>query len=274
MADKQSFEQNKGKLEQKQGITDNNASEYTTESELRQAKPAPVADPPDLEFNDLKKGQIKNGEFIVRNVGGPYKDLNLSIKGPDIFLKIINTEPLQSNQAERLPMKVYFEAYAADWSKRYNNTILIGLDDVEEEFKVELDTQTKPVNDFAGILRPQNIKIITALIDKLERNTSVEIAIITVDSLEGKTIERYANDLFNEWGIGKEGKNNGILFLICPEENKYRIEIGLGLEETITPDFIDRLFEQYGIPNFRLKRFGEGIIMIIKALSEKINREA
>ncbi len=259
-------QQQKEKLEEQD-------SGYKTESDLAKSGPEPVADPPGFEFNDLKKGQVINERFTLRNTGGSYNKLELSIIEPDPFIKIINSTRLEDDQPGQLPAVVSFEALAKDWSKSYSNTILIKLDEAEERVTVELDTQSKPVNDFAGILNPQNKKIITALIDKLERNTSAEIAVVTVDSLEGKTIEKYANELFNEWGVGKEGKDNGILILVDLIDHKFRTEVGLGLEKIIKPDFMKDLFEQHAIPEFKSKRFGEGIIYIIKAISAKITSE-
>jgi hypothetical protein len=248
-------------------------AEYKTESELARSGPEPVADPPDFEFDDLKKGQVINESFVIRNAGGPYKYLKVSVQEDDPFLRIIRTIPLEKTQPDSLPATVFFEAHAKDWSKRCSNTIVVKMDDAEETVTVDLNTQTRPVNDFARVLKPQNKKIITALIDKLERNTSVEIAAVTVDSLEGRTIEQYANELFNEWGVGKEDKNNGILILIDPDDSKYRTEVGLGLEEIIKPGFLKDLFEKQAVPEFREKRFGMGIINIIKALSTKIISE-
>ncbi len=247
--------------------------EYKTELELASSKPDPVTDPPTFEFNDLKKGQIINESILVRNAGGPFKDIEIFILEDDPFLSIMGTGPLEDGQPEKLPMKVSFEAHAKEWSKRYTNTIVIALDGIKEKVVVELDTQTKPVNDFALILKSQNKKIMTALIDKLERNTSVEIAVVTIDSLEGKPIEKYANDLFNEWGIGKEDKNNGILILLYPDDNKYRAEVGIGLEKILKPGFIKKIFDQYAVPNFKFKKFGEGVIQIIKAISAKITSD-
>ncbi|MBM3709466.1 MAG: TPM domain-containing protein, partial [Actinobacteria bacterium] len=135
---------------------------------------------------------------------------------------------------------------------------------------VELNTQTKPVDDFAHIFKPQEIRKITSLINKLEKNTSAEIAVVTEDSLEGRDIAEYANELFNEWGIGKEDKHNGILLLIDKEETKFRIEVGLGLNDVLTPDFINGLFEQYLIPNFKLKKFGPGVYKTLDKIAKKI----
>ena len=188
----------------------------------------------------------------------------------DLFLKIIDTCPLSDTQDDKMPMKICFEAKAQDWSKFYSGSIIIRLDDVEEKITIDLNTQTRPVNDFAGIFKPQEIKKITGLIRRLEKTTGAEISVVSIDSLEGKTIEEYSNELFNEWGIGKEDRHNGLLFLINKDESKYRIEIGLGLEKIITTDFINNLFEKYVIPNFSAGKFGAGVYKTLAWIASKI----
>ena len=72
----------------------------------------------------------------------------------------------------------------------------------------------------------------------IEENTTVEIFIVTTMDLEGETIERYANVLFNQWGIGKSDVDNGLLILVYYDYDEFtynvRIEVGQGLEGAIT----------------------------------------
>ncbi|MCL5071619.1 MAG: TPM domain-containing protein [Actinobacteria bacterium] len=246
---------------------------YQAETEIQKSKPDPVADRTYFVFNDLKKGQVKHSHFILRNIGGSYSDFELFISDPDSFLKIVDSKPLNENQTDKLPLRVCFEAEAPDWSKQYTNTIIFRLDGEEEKITVDLDTQTRPVNDFSGIFSPSEIKKMTSLIEKLEKSTSAEIAVVSLDSMEGKTIEKYANELFNEWGIGKENIHNGILFLINTDESKYRIEVGLGLEELLTEDFINGLFSKYIVPYFRMKKFGKGVYLVLSEIYAKIYRK-
>jgi len=65
------------------------------------------------------------------------------------------------------------------------------------------------VNDFAAILDDATVSLLEARLRETERDTSAEIAVVTIPSLEGMTIEEYANRLFSEWRIGKKGRNNG-----------------------------------------------------------------
>jgi hypothetical protein len=240
------------------------------------SKPHPIADHTYFVFDDLKKGESRHGHFILRNVGGDYKDFEIvvvesaSAAGDQSFLKIIDTGPLAKDQALKMPMKICFEVIAREWSSFYSASIILRLDDEEEKITVDLNTQTKPVNDFAGIFKPQEIKKITGLIRRLEKTTGAEISVVSIESLEGKTVEEYSNELFNEWGIGKQDRHNGLLFLINKGESKYRIEIGLGLEKIITADFINNLFEKYVIPNFSVGKFGAGVYKTLAWIASKI----
>jgi len=101
-----------------------------------------------------------------------------------------------------------------------------------------LDTsKLKPsgyVNDFAHLLDPAGRERLEAYCALLERATGVQMAIVTVDSLEGEPIEDAANRLYREWGIGKKGKDEGLLILIAAKDHKDRAEVGYGLEPVIT----------------------------------------
>ncbi|HKD35989.1 MAG TPA: TPM domain-containing protein, partial [Pirellulales bacterium] len=101
-----------------------------------------------------------------------------------------------------------------------------------------LDTsKLKPsgyVNDFAHVLDPVGRQRLEDYAAMLERATGAEMAIVTVDSLEDEPIEDVANRLYREWGIGKKGKDEGILILLAVKERKDRAEIGYGLEPVIT----------------------------------------
>lgn len=250
----------------------NNGNLYTPDEELQQSKPVPVADRTYFAFNDLKKDQEKQGSFVIRNIGGSYTDMEFFIPDDEKFIEIIQSGRLDENQAERLPLKITFKAKALDWSKNYTNTIVIKLDDQDERVVIELDTQTKPVNDFASIFSRAEIKKMTALIERLEKATTAEIAVLTIDSLEGKTIDKYANDLFNEWGIGKENINNGILFIIDPKDKVFRVEVGLGLEQAVTRDFIQELFAKYAVKYFSQDKFGYGAYLILSELFAEVYR--
>jgi uncharacterized protein len=93
----------------------------------------------------------------------------------------------------------------------------------------------------------------------VERQTTAQLAIVTVTSLEGKTIEQYANELFNQWGIGRRDVNNGVLLLIAPREHQVRIEVGYGLEQLLTDRLCGEIRDDSILPHFRNQDLPRGI---------------
>ena len=105
-----------------------------------------------------------------------------------------------------------------------------------------LDTsKLKPagyVNDFAHVLDAASAQRLEVYCTSLERVTGAQMAIVTVDSLEDEPIEDVANRLFREWGIGKKGKDEGVLFLLAIRDHRQRIEVGYGLEPVLPDGFV------------------------------------
>src|SRR6266704_1912388 len=89
------------------------------------------------------------------------------------------------------------------------------------------------VTDFAGALSEAERARLEALCSELEQKTGAQMAVVTVQSLEGESIEQYSVDLFKHLGIGSKKDNRGVLLLLAPTERKYRIEVGYGLEPII-----------------------------------------
>lgn len=89
------------------------------------------------------------------------------------------------------------------------------------------------VIDLANILKPDTKKQLEALCTELEQKTGAQLAIVTVKSLDGNSIQPYANDLFQHLGIGKKKQDNGVMLLVAPNDRKYWTEVGYGLEPVI-----------------------------------------
>lgn len=122
-----------------------------------------------------------------------------------------------------------------------------------------LPSQPRLVNDFAGMLAPQEIDLLEKKLRTYEDTTSNQIAIVTVTNLDGWAIQEFATRLFEQWKIGKKGKDNGLLILISKEDRKARIEVGYGLEGKV-PDLIaKRIISSIITPNFKNQQYYQGL---------------
>lgn len=124
------------------------------------------------------------------------------------------------------------------------------------------------VNDFAGVLDEATEAALRAMIDLAERDAKAEIAVVTVGSLEGLTVEQYAEGLFRAWGIGKAGADNGVLVLVCPLERAMRIEVGYGLEGVLPDGLAGSIIRQQFTPAFKDGDYARGLIEGVRRVTE------
>lgn len=129
------------------------------------------------------------------------------------------------------------------------------------------------VNDFAEIISTeQKIQLETTL-SNFQKQTGNEIAIVTVNSLDGDVVQVYANKLFNEWGIGDEDKDNGLLILHAPNERQVWIEVGYGLEPYITDAKASSVYRNILSPEFKKGDYFAGYSQAIEAIIATIGGE-
>jgi uncharacterized protein len=126
------------------------------------------------------------------------------------------------------------------------------------------------VNDFSGLISAEAKARIEDRLINLEKDTSVEVAVAIIDSLNGDPIEDYASGLFEEWGIGKKGQDNGVLFLVAWDDRKTRIEVGYGIEGVITDARAGRILDQDVIPQFKNNDIEEGITAGVTAIENYV----
>ena len=126
------------------------------------------------------------------------------------------------------------------------------------------------VNDYAGLLSPAVKTQLDARLSQLEKETTAEVAVVTVKSLEGDSIDEYAVRLFEKWKIGKKDKNNGVLFLVALDDRKMRIEVGYGLEPLITDGRAGRIRDNDVIPRFKQDDYEGGIVAGVASIEKYI----
>lgn len=118
---------------------------------------------------------------------------------------------------------------------------------------------TGHVNDFADVLTVEEERALESTLSAFEQETSHEVAVAVIPSLEGDDIESYTNTLFREWGIGKAEENDGVLLLVAIEDRKMRIEVGYGLEGALTDTEAKRIIDKTIAPRFKASQYAAGI---------------
>ena len=118
---------------------------------------------------------------------------------------------------------------------------------------------TGRVVDQAHILSPVTTADLERKLADLEQKSGIQLVVATVSSLQGEEIEPYANELFRAWKLGETKKNNGVLLLIAPKERKVRIEVGYGLEGTLTDAVSSVIISNAITPRFKAGDFNGGV---------------
>ena len=155
--------------------------------------------------------------------------------------------------------------------------LLVGLLLPMAALAAALPALTGRVVDQAGMMDAATRVLIEQKLADFERQGSDQIVVATVESLDGEAIEPYANRLFRAWGLGQAGENNGILLLISRDDRKMRIEVGYGLEGTLTDLHSKLIIENDLVPAFRAGDFSGGIekavddiIMVLQGNPEEL----
>jgi uncharacterized protein len=118
---------------------------------------------------------------------------------------------------------------------------------------------TGRVVDQAKILSAVTIADLERKLADLEQKSGIQLVVATVPSLGGEEIEPYANELFRAWKLGEAKKNNGVLLLIAPNQRRVRIEVGYGLEGTLTDAVSSIIISNAIAPRFRAGDFNGGV---------------
>ena len=127
--------------------------------------------------------------------------------------------------------------------------------------KAKIPTQTTEfyVNDFADVLtESQEKELVKKAKNYADSNNGIQVVITTVKSLDGETLEYYAHDMYNQYGIGKD--DMGVLILLSTGDRDIRMEIGTAMEAYINDAKAGRMIDMYAIEHFKNDEFAEGLI--------------
>lgn len=125
------------------------------------------------------------------------------------------------------------------------------------------------VSDFARVVDAGNRAEIERYCDAVKQSTGAEIALVTVQSLEGEAIEDAADAIFRSWGVGDKGKNNGVLLLLSIGDRRSRLEVGYEIEPILTDAYSGRVLDSMR-PELKTGRYGAALIEAANTIGNEI----
>jgi uncharacterized protein len=141
-------------------------------------------------------------------------------------------------------------------------------------FALDFPPLTGRVVDQAGVINAQTRGNLETKLKDLEDKSSIQLVVATVKSLQGSDIETYANQLFRFWKLGQAQKNNGVLLLVAPNEHKVRIEVGYGLEGTLTDALSSVIIASAIVPRFKTNDYSGGIERGVDGIISVLNGDS
>ncbi len=129
------------------------------------------------------------------------------------------------------------------------------------------------VNDYGNILSSSTERQIEAVLGELESMDSTQIVVLTITSLEGDSLEGFSIRVADQWKIGQKNKDNGAILLISKNDRKVRIEVGYGLEGSLTDLISGRIIRNIIIPCFKRGDFDSGVSSGVQAVIQAVRGE-
>jgi uncharacterized protein len=122
------------------------------------------------------------------------------------------------------------------------------------------------VNDYARMLSSYTEKQLEGILRDLEKTDSTQIVVLTIPSLEGEVLEEFSIKVADTWKIGQKGLDNGAILLIAKDDRQIRIEVGYGLEGSLTDLMSGRIVQNVILPRFRAGNFDQGVLDGVQAM--------
>lgn len=132
------------------------------------------------------------------------------------------------------------------------------------------------VSDFAGVLNADEKADLTTTLKKARDETGVQIVVVVMEARAsyggaGQSIETYAKNLFNAWGVGDKTRNDGVMILVARQDREMRIALGAGYD-AVYDGLAQRVIDREMLPEFRNNRYSEGIKAGTQAVIDRIAR--
>lgn len=142
-----------------------------------------------------------------------------------------------------------------------------------QAFALDVPPLRNRVTDLAGVLSPSEQVKLEEKLYQFEVRTSDQIAVLIIPSLEGESIEEYSIRVTDQWKLGEKNKDNGVLLLVSVNDRQIRIEVGYGMEGTLTDLISGSIIRHEIAPKFRTGNYFEGIDAGITAIMKATQGE-
>lgn len=126
------------------------------------------------------------------------------------------------------------------------------------------------VSDLADMLTVEEENLLTQKLKPYFDSTSIQFCIVTVVNMGGLSEADFAQQLFQTWGIGQKGQDNGLLLLIAKTERRIRIQTGYGMEEYLPDSYCSYLINNYLTPKFKETKFWEGLDKTVDLVLDRL----
>lgn len=148
--------------------------------------------------------------------------------------------------------------------KKLTTTLAVILCASSALFALAVPALTDYVVDNANIISSSEKQELVSYLASLEESTGIQIAVLTIPSLEGESLEQFSMRVVEQWQLGQAKEDNGALLLVALNERKIRIEVGYGLEGKLTDTKCGLIIRNVIAPKFQSGNYGEGIIAGVK----------
>ncbi|MBE6349877.1 MAG: hypothetical protein E7062_03885 [Spirochaetaceae bacterium] len=133
-------------------------------------------------------------------------------------------------------------------------------------FSLTVPAMNGPVNDLANLLSQEEREQAFTLLQNLNDTTGIQIALLTIPTLQGEDLEEFSLSVAESWKLGQEDKDTGALLFIALAERSIRIEVGYGLEDSLTDMQCGKIIREIMVPEFQQSRYSQGIIQALQTM--------
>jgi uncharacterized protein len=141
-------------------------------------------------------------------------------------------------------------------------------------FALEVPALRGRINDYAALLSPEKSRELEAQLAQFEKETGHQIAVLTVPTLAGDSLEDFGIRVAETWKIGQKGFDNGAILIIAAKDRRLRIEVGYGLEGVLPDAIASRIIREVIVPEFRTENYSAGIEAGLDAIMKVSRGEA